>query len=189
MEFKKRKSKIFILSGKAKSGKDFVAGLMQEYYKDKKSICVSYAYYLKDYIKRMTDWDGSEESKPREFLQQLGIELIKNQIDDQLLIHRVVEDIEVFSYFYDVIIVTDARIKEEIEIPKEKFPDAITIRIEREHSTSKLSDEQKHHFTETALDTYSNYDYVFENNGTKEEARENLEVLLKEIDHNGISKS
>lgn len=181
MEFKKRNPKIFILSGKARSGKDFVANLTKEYYQDKKCICISYAYYLKDYAKRIIGWDGKEETKPREFLQQLGIELIKHQIDEQLLIRRVIEDIEVFSYFYDVIIITDARMKEEIEIPKEKFQNVITIRVVRDNYSSNLSLKQKQHFTETALDTYVNYDYVFDNSKTEEESKKAFEKLLKEI--------
>ena len=35
MEFEKRKIKLFILSGKARSGKDSVYGMIKNYYKDK----------------------------------------------------------------------------------------------------------------------------------------------------------
>ena len=79
MEFIKRNPKIFILSGKARSGKTESAKIIENYYKEKKCITISFAYYLKDYIKRITGWDGSENTKPRELLQKLGIELIKNK--------------------------------------------------------------------------------------------------------------
>ena len=125
MQYSNRNPKIFILSGKAKSGKNLIADFIEEYYSDKKCIQLSYAYYLKQYVKKITTWDGNEQNKPRDLLQSLGIDLIK-KIDDKLLIRRVMEDVQVYSYFFDVIIITDARLIEEIETPKSLF-NCITI--------------------------------------------------------------
>lgn len=163
MEFIKRNPKIFIISGKARSGKGEVSKIISNYYKDKKSIIISFGHYIKDYAKRVSDWDGSEENKPRELLQQLGIELIKNKIDNKLFINRILEDIEVFSYFYDIIIINDARLLDEIETLKEKYKNSISIRVIRD-SDNKLTNEEKSHITETDLDNYTNFDYVIENN-------------------------
>lgn len=165
MQYINKNPKIFILSGKAKSGKNYVADIISDYYKN--SIQISYAYYLKQYVKKINNWDGLEETKPRTLLQSLGIDLIK-KIDKELLIRRVMEDIKVYSYFFDVIIVTDARLKEEIIIPKNLF-DCITIRINGKDNDLTL--EQKNHITETDLDNYK-FDYVINNvdiNKTKEE--------------------
>ena len=165
MQYINKNPKIFILSGKAKSGKNYVADIISDYYKN--SIQISYAYYLKQYVKKISNWDGLEETKPRTLLQTLGIDLIK-KIDKELLIRRVMEDIKVYSYFFDVIIVTDARLKEEIIIPKNLF-DCITIRINGKDNDLTL--EQKNHITETDLDNYK-FDYVINNvdiNKTKEE--------------------
>ena len=165
MQYINKNPKIFILSGKAKSGKNYVADIISDYYKN--SIQISYAYYLKQYVKKISNWDGLEETKPRTLLQSLGIDLIK-KIDKELLIRRVMEDIKVYSYFFDVIIVTDARLKEEIIIPKNLF-DCITIRINGKDNDLTL--EQKNHITETDLDNYK-FDYIINNidiNKTKEE--------------------
>lgn len=165
MQYINKNPKIFILSGKAGSGKNYVADIISDYYKN--SIQISYAYYLKQYVKKISNWDGLEETKPRTLLQSLGIDLIK-KIDKELLIRRVMEDIKVYSYFFDVIIVTDARLKEEIIIPKNLF-DCITIRINGKDNDLTL--EQKNHITETDLDNYK-FDYVINNvdiNKTKEE--------------------
>lgn len=183
MNFKKRNPKIYVLSGKAKSGKDYVASMIEEFYENQKCIRISYAYYLKDYLKRMNLWDGKEETKPRELLQQLGIELIKNQISDTLLIDRVKQDIEVFSYFYDVILITDARRKEEIEMPKQSFSNVTTIRMERTNYEDGLTEKERKHYTETALDDYHRYDYVISNNGDENELRKQCERILKEETH------
>lgn len=151
---------IFVLSGKAKSGKNLIADKIENYYKNKRCIQISYAFYLKNYVKNIYDWSGSEEDKPRELLQKIGIDLIKNKIDSNLLIRRVCEDIKVYSYFYDIIIITDARLKDEIEIPKRLFNNVVTIRIDSIYYDKKMTIEQMNHITETNLDNYNKFDYV-----------------------------
>ena len=173
MKFEKKNPKIFLLSGKAKSGKNEVASIIEKYYSDKKCITISFGYYIKDYVKRISDWDGSEESKPRELLQNLGIELIKNKIDDKLFINRIIQDIEVFSYFYDVIIVSDVRLVDELEALKSKYENSISIRINR-NLENDLTEEQKNHITEIDLDNYKNFDYIIDND-------DNLEKKVEEV--------
>ena len=151
---------IFVLSGKAKSGKNLIADKIENYYKNKRCIQISYAFYLKNYVKNIYGWSGSEEDKPRELLQKIGIDLIKNKIDSNLLIRRVCEDIKVYSYFYDIIIITDARLKDEIEIPKRLFNNVVTIRIDSIYYDKKMTIEQMNHITETNLDNYDKFDYI-----------------------------
>ena len=176
MQYNNRNPKIFILSGKAKSGKNLIADFIEEYYSDKKCIQLSYAYYLKQYVKKITTWDGNEQNKPRDLLQSLGIDLVK-KIDDKLLIRRVMEDVQVYSYFFDVIIITDARLIEEIETPKSLF-NCITIRINKDDNNLTL--EQKKHITETNLDNYRNFDYVINNNDISETKNQIINIL-KEV--------
>lgn len=182
MEFTKKKVKIFLLSGKARSGKETVSSIIKDYYSNKKVVTISFASYLKEYAKKISGWDGSEETKPRELLQQLGIELIKEKIDNKLFIRRVLEDIEVYSYFFDVIIITDARLIDEVESVKNKYKDAITIRIVRDNYESNLTNNQKKHITETGLDGYNNFDYKV-NNNTLDELKIDIDKILKEVDY------
>ena len=179
MEFVKKNIKLYILSGKARSGKDVVANIIKDYYYDKKSIIISFGHYIKDYAKRVSDWDGSEENKPRELLQQLGIELIKNKIDDKLFINRILEDIEVFSYFYDIIIVDDARLIDEIETLKNKFNNSISIRIIRTNYNNGLTDIENNHLTEVGLDNYNKFDYTIENNNDYNDLKNKVENILR----------
>lgn len=172
MEYIKHNPKIIVLSGKAKSGKNTVADIISEYYKDK-CIQISFAYYLKQYVKNITNWDGNEETKPRDLLQSIGIDLIKNKINPNLLIDRVCDDIKVYSYFFDYIIITDARLVDEIETLKNNF-ECITIRITNPKENN-LTIEQKKHITETDLDDYK-FDYVIENN---EYLKENILKVIK----------
>lgn len=163
MEYIDRKPVVYVLSGKAQSGKNTAADIIENYYNDKKCIQISFAYYLKQYAKKISNWDGLEETKPRELLQSLGIDLIKNKIDKNLLIRRTIEDILVYSYFYDVVIITDARLKDEVESIKNRFDKVVTIRVNRNNYDNNLSQTEKNHITETALDNYNNFDYIIEN--------------------------
>ena len=176
MEFIKREPKIFLISGKARSGKNKIAKIIENYY-HKKSITISFGYYIKDYAKRISDWDGNEETKPRQLLQNLGIELIKNKIDDKLFINRIIEDIEVFSYFYDVIIVSDVRLVDEIETLKNKFQNSVSIRVIRKDKNN-LTNEENNHVTEIDLDNYNKFDYIVYND---EKLKEKIEKILEEL--------
>ncbi len=170
MEFIKKNTKIYILSGKSGSGKDTVASMIHNMI-DKKVISLAYASYLKMYAKEVLGWDG-KDPKPRDFLQQLGVELIKNNIDKKMLVRRMIEDIKVYNYFYDVIIITDARFPDEIDDIKTNFDNVTVIHLaDREN---RLTDKEKMHATETSLNDYHNYDYVV--------AEDNLESLSNTIE-------
>ncbi len=182
MELSRKKLKIIILSGKARSGKDEVANVIEDYYQDKKVKKLSYAYYLKQYVKSITDWNGNEEDKPRDILQFIGIELIKEKINAKLLINRVLEDIAIYSYFYDIIVITDARLIDEIEDIKENYPKAISIRINRKFD-NHLTIDQKKHVTEIGLDDYPNFDYIIDNNADYNQLKENVVKILEELEN------
>lgn len=167
--------KVIILSGKAESGKSITADIIKNKI-DKKTIIISYASYLKEYAKNIINWDLNEATKPRTFLQELG-DLVK-EIDSKFLINRIIEDIEVYKNYFDVIIISDARFLDEIELIKEKY-DSIVIRING--NTNHLTEKEKNHNTEISLDNYHNYDYVIDNIGTKEELENKIENVLEDI--------
>jgi len=182
MKFENRNPKIFIVSGKASSGKDLVSDIIYKNYQNKKCKKLSYAYYLKQYVKNITGWDGSEETKPRDLLQSIGIDLLKNKIDNKFLINRMCEDISVYSYFYDVIIITDARLIDEIEVPKNIFSNVTAIRVNR-NKENNLTLNQKQHITETNLDNYQNFDYVLENDEDYDKLVIDTKRILKEANN------
>ena len=160
MEFINKKPKIIIISGKASSGKSLVGNIIKQNINN--TVLLAYADYLKMYAKNIAGWDGSEDTKPRELLQQLGVELIKTKIDDNMLIKRIIEDIKVYSYFYDYIVITDARFPNEIESIKNEFDNVISIRVNR--NIYSLERKYQNHSTETGMNEYNNYDYIIDNN-------------------------
>ena len=82
MEFKNRNPLIYVIAGLARNGKDTIASDILNYYSKLgiKGINLQFSSYIKEYAKNISSWDGSDENKPRELLQQLGTELIRNKI-------------------------------------------------------------------------------------------------------------
>lgn len=172
--------KVFMICGKARAGKDTMGDLIYSKLEKNHKICkLQIAQYLKYYVMKYFGWDGEESTKPRDLLTHLGTDIIRKKINPDFHINRLIEDIEILSYFYDTFIVTDVRFPVEIEKVKEKFDDVVLIKINREES--ELTNEQKLNITETALDNYTDFDYVVDNNKSLDELEQNtLSILKKE---------
>ena len=152
---------IFMISGKARSGKDTFGDALE-------SVLVSRNYkvcrlgvgtYIKFYAQKYFGWDGREETKPRELLQMLGTEVIRKKIDPKFHVNRLIEDIKVLSNFFDVFIISDVREPLEIEEVKNNYDCVTTIKMIRPNFENELTSEQRKHYTEVAMDNYSDYSY------------------------------
>jgi len=183
MEVKYRNPKIYLLSGKARHGKDTAAGFLKKFYEEdgKKVIFSRAGKYIRFYAMEMTDWNGSEETKPRELLQTLGTDVIREKLGKaEMFIERQLDDIEIYSYFYDAIIVPDIRLPREIERVKERFGNVVTIKINRINFETELTGSQQKHKTETAMDNYTDYDYVVTNDTLEQYEKDIYDIYKKE---------
>lgn len=169
---------IIMICGKARSGKDTLADFLIKNLEHNKPCKVQIGQYIKYYAMKYFGWDGEEETKPRDLLIHLGTDIIRNKINPNFHINRLIEDLEVLSYFYDTFIVSDVRFPVEIEKVKEKYDNVTTIKIERE--SEELNESQKNNITETALDNFNGYDFIINNNGTLEELETKALNILKE---------
>ena len=145
MEFINKKPKIYILAGKARAGKDTCASYIKDYYENngKKVAILQYSSYIKEYAKKITGWDGSDDTKPRQLLIDLGSNLIRKKIDNYLFINRMLEDIQVLSYFFDILVISDARLVEELEIPRQKLNNVNIVNIIRPNFDNGLTVSEK----------------------------------------------
>ena len=175
--------KIFIIGGKARQGKDTVCGMIRKYYseKDIKSINLQFSSYIKEYAKKISGWDGDDTDKPRELLQELGSEVIRDKIDPLFFVKRMIGDIKVYSHYFDIITISDARFKVEIDTIKENFAGVIAIKIERPNFDNGLTEEEKKHSTEVDLDDYDSFDYEIINDGSIEDLNNKINELMKVI--------
>ena len=190
MNYINRNPLIICICGKAGSGKstvgDYFFNLFNEY--GSKVIVSPYTKYLKKYISDITGNIVDNNYKPRDLLQNLSNELIKNIMHDKdFFVRREIEDINFYSYFFDVIIIDDVRFPREIEIIKEKFSNVISVGIYRNNYDNNLTLKPKNDITETSLDNYNKYDYIINNDNINELKNRVKDIVLdiKRSENNG----
>lgn len=158
--------KIYLLAGKAGSGKDLMGRYMKTQYDFAgHNACILHITTpLYEYAKNYFSWNGDMANKPREFLQEMGIEIIQKKLGKKyFLLDRLCEDIDILKNFFDVFIIADGRLLFEFEELKRRFPDIKIIHVIRENFDNKLSEEEKKHVTETEMEEYKDYDYIVRN--------------------------
>ncbi len=172
--------KIYLISGKARHGKDTFSSYLKNAYENhgKKVIITQLSKYIKYYAREMTGWNLTEEDKPRELLQNLGTNIIREKLGkEDLFIKRMIDDIEIFSCFYDAIIISDCRLKKEVDDLRNAYPDdLVAINIFRPDFDNGLTEEQKKHKTEVDLDDYDKFDIKIINT-TLEELEKSAEKV------------
>ncbi len=183
MQLLKKNPVIFIVSGKANAGKDTTCELINNYAKLKglKTINLQFSSYIKMYAKEISGWDGSEDTKPRSLLQSLGTDVIRNKIDNEFFIKRIIGDIKVYSYFFDVITISDARLPLEIDSVYNEFENVYRVNIKRPNFNNNLDSNERKHITEVALDNYDNYDYVLVNDLTINDLNDKVVKMVDEV--------
>ena len=174
--------KIFLLPGKAACGKDLMANYMKTKYNYKgEAACILHITTpLYEYAKNYFSWDGNMKDKPREFLQEMGIEVIKKKLGKKyFLIDRLCEDIDILKHYFDVFIITDGKLIEEFTELKRRFKDIKIIHVIRDNYNNNLSEKEKNHITETEVDLYKDYDYTVINT-SKEELFKQTDKIIEE---------
>ncbi len=156
--------RVFLIAGKAGSGKNEVANLIKKNLSN--TVITSLSKYIKLFALELTDWDGRDFNKPRAFLQNMGDTL--RAIDEDFLVKRMKEDFTVYKKLAMENVVVDLRLRHEIEYFKKiEEIEVITIYVAASSSSRELSDDEKNHLTEIDLDTYNQYDYIIENHFDK----------------------
>lgn len=177
--------KVYVIGGKAKTGKNtFGEYLKEELKKYGYKPCILHITEpLYSYARNYFDWNGNENDKPREFLQKMGIEIIRDKMDKKdFLLNRLFEDIEILSNFFDTFIIVDARLVREFEIIKDRYDDVVTIKINRKLDHSVLSIDEQNHITELEVDLYKDYDYIIENHAIEDLEKASIEIIRNEED-------
>ncbi len=172
--------RIFLVAGKAGSGKNEVAKLIKEYYIYKLEECAitSYSKYIKQFARELTDWDGTDANKPRDFMQQIGDKI--RSIDPYYFTSNMTKDISIYKEYVNNLVISDVRMPEEIEEIKENFDEVYAIYVVNQFGNSSLTIEQQSHITETALENYDEFDYTLANDtfeSLKEKVFKYLETL------------
>lgn len=172
--------KIFVIGGCAGSGKSTFGNLLKEELKDYgyKPCVMQITSPLYSYAENYFNYDPNRDPKPREFLQKMGIEIIKEKLGKKdFLLNRLYEDIEILSNFFDVFIITDARLINEFLSISAKYDDVVSIKLVRKDFDNMLSEEEKNHITEKEISTYNDFDYIVYNKGIDGLKEEIVEIV------------
>ena len=155
--------KIFLVGGKAGSGKNTVSKLIKEYYiyQHQKVVITGFTKYLKNFAQELTAWDGNPNTKPRTYLQELGHKV--RNLDKEFLINYMLDDLVIYEEYVDVVVISDVRMPLEIERIKEEKENVYSIYVENQFSPSILSLEEQSDITETALENFEDFDFVIAN--------------------------
>ena len=184
-----KKPTVILLSGKSGSGKDFVANIMKEKLEQmgNKVLITHYADLLKYILKTFFGWDGEKDEHGRHLLQYVGTDVIRKQNPDYW-VNFIKDIITMFSNEWDYILIPDTRFPNEVtEMYCDNFR-TISVRIRRINYTSKLTEEQQQHESETALDNYP-FDYYMTNDGTLKGIAKEINDFIKIIDCNSNKKT
>ena len=176
--------KVYVIAGKAGSGKNTSANYIKEYYESisKKCVITEVSKYLKLFAYEMLNWDGKRETKPRKFLQDVGSYIRHDLFGEDFLINRLIEDIKIYEKYVDVVIIADARLPKEVDLFKEK-ENAVAVKIVNRFNDYELQNEEKIHETETALNSYDGFDFTVDNY-TFDSLKEDIYNLVKEVERN-----
>lgn len=154
----------FILcSGRARHGKDTSAEIIKDNLETRgyRVLITHYADLLKFICKNFFGWNGEKDEAGRTLLQQIGTNCIREQ-DPDYWVDFVANLIRMFPDRYDFVIIPDTRFPNEIDrIADAGFP-VTHVRIIRTDFESQLTEEQKNHPSETALDNTAP-DFVIKN--------------------------
>ena len=175
--------KIYVIGGKAKSGKNTFGEYLREELKEYgyKPCVMHITEPLYEYARNYFEWNERDSEKPREFLQKMGIEIIRDKMGKKdFLLNRLYEDIEILSNFFDVFIITDARLIHEFESIKDKYDDVVTIKLIRRNYNDELTAEEEEHITEQEIKNYNDFDYIIENDNIDDLKRSSLEIVRSE---------
>ena len=147
--------KVITFSGKAQHGKDTTAKYVKEVleFYGKRVVILHFADYLKYVCKEYFNWNGIKDEEGRNILQRVGTDLARKN-NPNIWVNVIKEFILAFETEFDYFLIPDCRFPNEIDLLKEEYYPVISITIRRDRFNNGLTELQKLHPSETALDEY-----------------------------------
>lgn len=177
--------KIVCISGKAQHGKDTTAALMKEELEKTgaRVLIAHYADLLKYICRQFFGWNGKKDEAGRQLLQYVGTDVVRKQAPNYW-VDFLIGILKLFDGDWDYVLIPDCRFPNEIEAMRENGFDTTALRVVRDNFDNGLTNAQKNHPSETALDDYR-FDVVVPNNGSVEHLRELLIYCIKRVQNHG----
>lgn len=172
--------KVICISGKARHGKDTLAGMLNEHLKaNGHRVLIAHFGDLVKYIcEKFFAWDGAKDEKGRTLLQYVGTDVVRTQRPSYWT-DFIVSVLQLFPNEWDYVLIPDCRFPNEVECFRENNIDTMLIRINRPDFASDLTPEQANHPSETAMDNYHFVDMFVINNGSLQDLSNKVEEIAK----------
>ena len=174
--------RVILISGKARHGKDTVAKFIQERIINKGHTCLiaHYGDLLKYICTKFFGWNGKKDDYGRWLLQHVGTDIIRAK-EENFWVDFLCDVITIIDK-WDYVIIPDCRFPNEIQCVIDRGLNTTHIRIIRTNFESNLTEEQKNHPSETALDDVIP-DYYIYNNGSMNELKDKSYEITDTILH------
>lgn len=169
--------KIITISGQARHGKNATADIIKEklIQQGQRVLIINYADYLKFLAKQYYGWNGEKDEAGRTLLQQLGTEKVRKK-SPNFWVDTVIRTVNVLADDFDYVLIPDSRFKNEIDRFIKKGYNVTSIHVERLNFDNGLTEEQKKHPSETALNNYD-FDIILEAD-TLDELKNKIEIWV-----------
>ena len=170
--------KILCISGKARHGKDLSGEIFKALLekKDYKVLIAHQADLVKYICTRFFNWNGIKDYEGRTLLQHVGTDVVRAQHPDYW-VEFLCGIFEMFPDVWDYVIIPDTRFPNEIDLFKERGFDVKHIRIVRPDFDNGLTEEQKNHASETALDNVVPDETIL-NDGTLSDLHDKIDAFI-----------
>lgn len=178
--------KVICIAGKAGSGKDTVGQMLSDAYRGAGySVLVAHFADLVKYVcKTFFNWDGEKDEYGRGLLQMVGTDIVRAK-DPNYWANFIRDVLTFFPELYDYVIIPDCRFPNELEVMRGDNL-ALLLRVTRPGHASTLTDEQKNHQSEVALDgILADIEFVNDASGLQE-LKSKIPELVKNIDEKFI---
>lgn len=137
-----------------------------------------YADLLKFICVNYFGWDGEKDERGRSMLQYVGTEVIRKR-DPSFWVGFTATILKYFYGNWDYVIIPDCRFPNEITTMIDSGFDTVHVRVVRDGFYSPLTEGQRQHPSENALDD-TEPDVYLHNNGTLEDLELSIKDLIEE---------
>lgn len=172
--------KVYAISGHAQNGKDTVAGMMAQKFREHGDtvLVAHYADLLKYICRAYFGWDGQKDERGRHILQYVGTDVVR-QKRPNFWVDFIISILTLFDGNWDYVLIPDSRFPNEVDELERHGFDVQHLRIVRPNFVSSLTPEQQKHPSETALDSVTP-DFTIVNDGTLEDLDALITNYVKE---------
>ena len=177
--------KLIGLSGKKRSVKDTVYNIASTLMEESKIGRVAFGDAVRHEVSEITGYrmDFIEEHKAefRSLLQVWGTEFRRHFNGSNYWLEKMGEVLDKTQDHYDVLFITDVRFSNEAEWIRNRG--GKLVKVERRQMVYHNIEDciPDTHSSETAMDDYSNYDYVINNDGTENELIASVSAMLSTL--------